>query len=246
MVLAVALTAAPPAAVESAQAACPPPVMGLPRYPVAQLKSNVSGTTVVLARIDDCGRVLEAKVHAGSGESTLDEAALDTVRAWVLSPAQIARVGGPWVKLPVKFGGLQNVVPRAPAWPKSHRRPRYLPDDEPVGFDSIQAFHAAGQVKPDVLKSPYSSVRNGNVPEIMTSFMEDRDDPRVFWLAYIVHRQGRSGAENTVAVARYRLLDEAGGPVVRVALLCEAGETACGKLRAFLLEGLPTAKPPRD
>jgi len=219
------------------------PVMGLPRYPAEMMRSNISGTTLVLARIDDCGRVLEPRVHASSGHAPLDAAALDTVRAWVLSPAQRAQVGGPWVKLPVKFGGVSTVTARDPAWPKSHRRPRYLPDETPFGFDSLQAFHDASRFKPGVvLKSPYRSVLKAGV---MTTFHEDRDDPKVFWLSYVIHQPGRTMGENTVAIARYRLVEEQGEPVVRLALLCEAPQEKCSELNGFLLQGLPTAKPPR-
>ena len=94
LALLLALAAAPaPAAAD-----CPTPFMATPRYPAKQLMANVSGTTLVLARIDGCGRVVEAKVSEGSGVDALDTEALITVRAWVLSPAQIAQVGGgPWV-----------------------------------------------------------------------------------------------------------------------------------------------------
>lgn len=238
-----AIAAAPAAPVPAQAGPCPAPVMGPPRYPVEMMRSNVSGITLVLARVDECGRVLEPRVHTGSGHESLDAAALETVRAWVLSPAQRVQVGGPWVRLPVKFGGVQTVSPRSPAWPKSHRRPRYLPDETPFGFDTLQAFHDGRRFKPGVvLKSPYGSVLKAGV---MTAFHEDRDDPTTFWLSYVIHQSGRTMGENTIAVARYRLVQEQGEPVVRLALLCEAPPEQCAELRGFLMKGLPIARPPR-
>ena len=100
--VAFALTVAP----GTGAAACPPPVRETPRYPARQLIGGVSGTTLVLARIDGCGRVLEVKVSQGSGVEALDAEALPTVRGWVLSPAQREPVGGgPWVQMPVQLGG---------------------------------------------------------------------------------------------------------------------------------------------
>ena len=241
--LATAAATTAPAGVPAADGTCPAPVMAAPRYPADMMVSNTSGTTVVMGRFDACGRVLEARVEKGSGHARLDEAAVQTVLGWVLSPAQRAQVGGgPWAKMPVKFGGVQTVVPRAAAWPRSHRRPTYASDDHAIGFESIAALQAAQAFKPDVLRSPYHSVRDAG---ILTSFHEDRADPSVFWLAYVVHQPGRSMGDNTIAYARYRLTMESGKPVVRVALLCDAPEAECGKLETFLLEGLPTAKPPR-
>ena len=49
-------------------------------------------------------------------------------------------------------------------------------------------------------------------------------------------------ASGTVAVARYRLDEVDGVPVVRLALLCERPAEECDALRAFLMKGLPFAK----
>jgi TonB family protein len=232
-----------PAAVPAETAPCPAPVMRLPRYPAEMMRSNVSGTTLVMATIDDCGRVIEASVDTSSGRAALDAAALETVSAWVLSPAQRAKIKGSRVKLPVSFGGVTRVVERAPAWPKSHRRPRYLPDESPIGFDSVKAFYDAERRKPDVVRSPYGTdPRTG----VMTIFAEDMDDPMVFWLSYAALKKGQTIGESTVAVARYHLVEEQGEPVVRLALLCELEPKPCEDLRGFLLKGLPIAKARRD
>ena len=251
LVLMLALAVAPsPGAAE-----CPPPFMALPRYPGKQLMGNVAGTTLVLARIDDCGRVVEAKVSEGSGVSALDEEALVTVRSWVLSEAQRKQVGGgPWVKMPVKFGGVSTVSVQAPNWPRTHRSPRYLADDQAIGFDTVKAFLEAKVVRTNpVLKSPYASSVDGSGNRVSIGFYADATDPMTFWLSYfmqppdVVGSDGmqRQSAAPPVAIARYRLVMEDGKPVVRVGLLCERAADECERLRGFLLKGLPIAKPPR-
>jgi hypothetical protein len=47
----------------------------------------------------------------------------------------------------------------------------------------------------------------------------------------------------TVGVARYRLVEEAGKPVVKLAILCERSADECQRLETFLFDGLPFAKP---
>ena len=251
LVLMFALAVAPSAGA----ADCPPPAMAPPRYPSKQLMNGVAGTTVVLARIDPCGRVLEAKLSAGSGDTALDEEALLTVRGWVLSPAQREQVGaGPWVKMPVKFGGVQTVVPVPVPWPRSHRRPVYLADDQGTGFDTIAAFQSANVVRTEpMLKPPYGVAVDGSGNRISTSFWADASNPGIFWMAYNVqppHAAGpdgqvRASPSQAVAITRYRLAVEDGKPVVRVATLCERAADECDRLKAFLLKGLPIAKPPR-
>jgi TonB family protein len=250
LVLMLALAVAP----SPAAADCPPPAMAPPLYPAKQLTAGVSGTTIVLARIDACGRVVEAKVSEGSGEPALDDAALETVRGWVLSQAQREKVGGPWVKMPVRFAGTSTVVPQSPNWPKSHRRPVYLADEQGAGFDSIAAFQAASVVRSEpVLKSPYASTFDGSGNRISTPFMADAVDGNAFWLSYLMQPPPTPGADGQprpnrtqqVAVARYRLVMEDGKPVVRVGLLCEQAADECERLKDFLLKGLPIAKPPR-
>ncbi len=250
LLLMLALAAAPAAGAVG----CPPPVMEAPRYPAKQLRGGVAGTTTVLARIDECGRVVEAKVSEGSGQAALDDAALETVRGWVLSPAQREKVGGPWVKMPVRFAGTRTVVPQAPKWPVTHRRPMYLLDEQGIGFDTIAAFQAADVVKSEpVLTSPYASTFDGSGTRISTPFMADATDPRTFWLAYQMQPAPTRGADGeprpsrteTAGIARYRLVMEDGKPVVRVGLLCERAADECDRLREFLLKGLPIAKPPR-
>lgn len=241
--LSMALAVAPTPAVTSDPAVCPEPVRGVPRYPIEAMRANLSGVTLVLARIDSCGRVLESRVHTSSGHPQMDEAAHEAVKAWVLSPAERARIGGEWVKLPVKFGGVTTYSPKRVDWPASHRRPRYLADETPISYESVEAFYEAKRHKPGVLlQSPYGTdFRSGTT----TIFNEDVEDPAIYWLSYAAMEKGKSIRESTLAVARYRLVEEQGVPVVRVALLCKLEPKPCEDLRAFLLKGLPIAKPPR-
>jgi TonB family protein len=251
LVMALALALSPSPVAVAGDVACPEPGMALPRYPADRLFSGTQGKTLVLARIDDCGRVVEATVETGSGHSDLDEAALVAARASVLSPEQRARVPTGWVKLPFAFGGLRNVTPVAPDWPASHRRPRYLPDDQPIGFETIRALKNAKLMRPLLLKSPYGSASGGKGTRVITVFEQEQANPRHFWLSYVVQTgvADQTGARrytsDVVAMARYRLVQEAGEPVVRLAVLCEASADDCAQISGFLLEGLPTAKAAR-
>jgi TonB family protein len=232
---------------------CPVPARQAPLYPTEMMRNNVSGTATVRARVDGCGRVVGPTIVESSGHPTLDRAALDTVLLWVLNEDERRVVGDGWVNLPVVFGGVRTVVPKPVDWPRSHRRPRYLPDEEPIGFPTIEAYRKAapGRSEP-VLKSPYGSVTERSGLRTSTAFQQDRADPMTYWLSYVVQRpppveapRGSRASLDTIAVARYRLVSEDGKPVVRIALLCEYDAQGCDQLRAFLMQGLPIAKPPR-
>lgn len=256
LALAVAPAPVPVAAAETQvatdPAACPPPVRGLPRYPADALRANLSGTTLVLARIDACGRVVESRIHTPSGHPQMDEAAHVAVKGWVLSPEERARIGGDWVKLPVKFGGVTTYYPKRVDWPESHRRPDYVADDQGIGYSSIDDFFKAKRLAVSrPLKSPYSRVTERIGTRVLTSFYHDVDDDRTFWLAFTQLEQplrlvpGARLGSRVVAVAKYRLDEEASRPVVRLGLHCDLEPAACAELQAFLLKGLPIAKPPR-
>ena len=250
--LALAVAVAPAPAPAPAAADCPPAAMVWPRYPAKQLRGGTPGKTIVLARIDECGRVVEAKVDTGSGHMELDAAALAAAKASVLSPEQMARVPTGWVKLPFAFSRAKTITPVAPDWPKSHKRPRYLPDDQPMGYETIAALSEARLMRDVMLKSPYASVGLGGPTQVTTWFHQERDNPRHFWLAYTVLTSVPDGAggrrydSDTVAMARYRLVEENGESVVRLGLLCEATPEECSQLSTFLFKGLPIARPPRQ
>jgi TonB family protein len=257
LALAVAPAPVPVAASETDAAAdlsaCPPPVRGLPRYPMDALRANRSGVTLVLARIDACGRVVESRIHTPSGHPQMDEAAHDAVKGWVLSPAERERIGGEWVKLPVKFGGVTTYYPKRVDWPESHRRPHYVADPGGIGYPDLAAFYAARRLavlRP--LKSPYARVTDRIGTRVLTSFYPDVEDDRTFWMYFTqldeplrIAAGKRTIESRVVAVARYRLDESAQRPIVQVGLLCDLEPGACDELRAFLLEGLPIARPPR-
>jgi len=243
-----------PAVVPAGSETCPMPGRQAPLYPIEMMRKNIAGTATVLARIDGCGRVVEPRITESSGHAALDQAALDTVLLWVLNEDERRQVGQDPVILPVRFGGVRTVVPVKVDWPRSHRRPSYLPDEEPIGFATIQSWRdaAPGRSEP-LLQSPYAAVMQRSGVRTSTSFQQDRVDPTTYWLTYLVQRpppaeapRGTGPATDTIAIARYRLVEEAGKPVVRLALLCEEAAESCEQLRTFLMQGLPIAKPSRS
>lgn len=251
--LALAL-AAPVAADESpAIVECPAPRLGTPRYPVDLARANKQGEVLVGARIDACGQVLETRIDASSGRKAFDESALAAVATYVLDPAQRAKAVDGWVQVPIRFGGIRTVTDiRKIPWPRSHRRPLYLADDQPLPFDAIADFQAAAPAdREGVMDPPYASVRDIQGRRFSTSLRPDRADPSVLWFTYTVHAPPPDSPaapfapSELVAVARYRLVEEDGVPVVRIGLLCERPEDECHGLGEFLLKGLPFAKPRR-
>lgn len=248
-----ALVAAALLVASGARAAeCPAPVREPPRFPASMARIGVAGVAVVLARIDACGRVVESRISTGSGEPDLDAAALTAVAGWVLSAEERARIGGTWVKLPVKFE-TRTLYPKRVEWPKSHRRPRYLLDPEGIGHATHEDFRVARHLDGErPLKSPYARFTDRMGTRVLTSFHHDRDDASTFWLLLqaleepFVPKVGRFTLDSRlVAIVRYRLGQDEGGPVVRLGLLCEMEPDACAELEAELLRGLPIARAPR-
>lgn len=237
----------------TSESGCPAPRLGTPRYPADLARGNKQGLVLVGARIDDCGRVLETRVDESSGREAFDKSALAAVASYVLNPVQRSKAVDGWVQVPIKFGGIRTVndVRKIP-WPRSHRKPRYLTDDQGLPFASIEAFkEAAVEDIEGVMAPPYGSVRDTEGRRYTTSLRQDRNDPSVFWFRYTMHPPRPSsstepfGPQETVAIARYRLVQEGGEPVVRLGILCERPEDECARLREFLFQGLPFAKPPR-
>jgi TonB family protein len=231
---------------------CPAPVREPPRFPASMARSGVAGVAVVLARIDGCGRIVESRISASSGEPDLDAAALTAVAGWVLSADERARIGGAWVKLPVKFE-TETLYPKRVDWPKSHRRPRYVLEPDGIGHATDKDFFAARHLDGErPLKSPYARFTDRMGTRVLTSFHHDRDDAMTFWLLLqaleepFVPKVGRFTLHSRlVAIVRYRLVQEEGEPVVRLALLCEMEPGPCAELEAELLKGLPIARAPR-
>lgn len=168
---------------------------------------------------------------------------------YVLAPEQLAKAKEGWVQIPIKFGGFRNVEAHKIPWPRSHRKPLYLPDEESLPFGSVEEFEAADVLDTKrVLHPPYgmSRVKDGRI--FRTSMHPEEQDPNTFWLSYIIQPAFPASptapmAPSTVAaVARYRLVEEDGVPVVRLGLLCERPADECERLREFLFKGLPFAK----
>lgn len=228
---------------------CPSPRIVQPRYPLDLARAKKTGLVLVGARFDDCGRILETRIDKSSGRQLFDQSALDSVAKYVLSAEQRAKGPDGWVQVPVKFGGFRNVEARKIPWPRSHRKPVYLADEQPIPFDNIAAFQGAKVTKNDeVLHTPYGMSRDA-AGQIMRTWMHlDREDPNVFWLSYIIQPPFPAsptepmGPIVTAAIARYRLVEEEGVPVVRLGLLCERPADECQRLSEFLMEGLPFAK----
>ena len=237
------------AAIEAAEAVCPKPRTVLPRYPADLARANRTGVVLVGARFDDCGRIVETRLDESSGRTPFDESAVASVGLYVLSPEQRAKARDGWVQVPVKFGGFRNVEARKIPWPRSHRKPRYLPEDQMLPFGSIQDFKEAQVTdRRHFLHPPYGRSADASGRIMQTWMHPQKDDPTVFWLQYNIQPPlDASPADPTIvaAVARYRLVEEDGVPVVRLGTLCERPAEECERLREFLFKGLPFAKPRR-
>ncbi|KFN48460.1 hypothetical protein N790_06465 [Arenimonas malthae CC-JY-1] len=249
--LAAALALAAPEEVVPAVAtdACPEPRTVLPRYPASLARANKAGVVLVGARFDDCGRITETRLDQSSGHELFDAAAREAVARYVLSGKQRAKARDGWVQAPVKFGGIRTVEVSEIPWPRSHRKPRYQADDQPLPFDSVAAFRTARPTEGGlVYREPYGIARATSGEVFRTTMAPDKADPGVFWLEYIIQSAPPaspvepSSPNIYAAVARYRLVEENGEPVVRLGILCERPEEECQKLRDFLFQGLPFAK----
>jgi TonB family protein len=76
----------------------------IPQYPPAARKSGVTGHVELRARIDDTGRVVEAKVVKSSPPRVFDAAALDAIRRWRFVPARLkGKPVGVWIRQTIRF-----------------------------------------------------------------------------------------------------------------------------------------------
>lgn len=69
-----------------------------PRYPFVAWRRGIEGRVVVILEIDDRGTVTDAHVETSSGNSQLDDAALQALRDWRFTPAHRGEraVRGTW------------------------------------------------------------------------------------------------------------------------------------------------------
>lgn len=75
-----------------------------PYYPNIARKRNAQGTVVILALVNENGKVEEARVETSSGHALLDNSAIAAVKSWEFEPGR--RGGIPvksYVKLPITF-----------------------------------------------------------------------------------------------------------------------------------------------
>jgi protein TonB len=75
-----------------------------PVYPPRCLRMGIEGVVKVRVLVGEDGRAQEVSLAKSSGESLLDEAAIDAVRSWVFKPA--TRNGVParaWAVVPIEF-----------------------------------------------------------------------------------------------------------------------------------------------
>jgi protein TonB len=75
-----------------------------PVYPPRCLRMGIEGTVRVRVLVGEDGRPQEVTIGKSSGESALDESAMDAVRQWRFEPAR--RNGVPvraWAIIPVEF-----------------------------------------------------------------------------------------------------------------------------------------------
>jgi len=75
-----------------------------PVYPSAARQRGWEGDVLIAAEVRNDGRIGAARVKRSSGYASLDDSALEAVRAWRFEPAK--RMGSPvdaWVEIPIRF-----------------------------------------------------------------------------------------------------------------------------------------------
>jgi protein TonB len=76
----------------------------VPKYPRISARLGEQGVSVMQLRVDEAGRVVEAKVARGSGSGRLDQAALEAVRKWKFAPAARGSApNGTWGEVELRF-----------------------------------------------------------------------------------------------------------------------------------------------
>lgn len=75
-----------------------------PAYPSAARQRGWEGDLLIAAEVRSDGRIGTARIKRSSGYASLDDSALEAVRAWRFEPAR--RMGSPvdaWVEIPIRF-----------------------------------------------------------------------------------------------------------------------------------------------
>jgi protein TonB len=75
-----------------------------PHYPTIALQAGIEGTCIIKAVIDTVGSVVDVEVFMSSGNTLLDDAALQAFRTYTFTPAlQHDRPVSVWIRMPVTF-----------------------------------------------------------------------------------------------------------------------------------------------
>jgi periplasmic protein TonB len=86
-----------------------------PPYPEAALREGKEGRVILRVKVSATGTVTDIGVHKSSGVSSLDEAALQTVKTWKFSPALRGNERIEYeVAVPISFNLNNRIVPTQP------------------------------------------------------------------------------------------------------------------------------------
>lgn len=227
MVMAAASVTAQPLPDAAAPPCTPGKPLGGPVYPVEMAKRGIGGEVALDLTLDACGLVLDAVVKHG-GQKVLNDAALASVKGVTLTASQRAGARDGHLSLPVVFNMKADLSYQKIDWPKTHRRPRYVMDDQAMAYATAAEADAAIKAPPDLVwPSPYA---------VRSRFVQvGTPEAREFWLFVF-----KNGVANVAA--HYRPVMVEGEPVVKLALRCADTPEACNSTQEFLLKGLPFAK----
>lgn len=103
--------AAAPAGTGAQQAATVPAQVGRfqannpnPKYPMQARRRHMEGLVVLTVRVNEEGRVVDARVKSSSGHDLLDDSALETVRQWQFEPGrQGSSTTASWTDVRINF-----------------------------------------------------------------------------------------------------------------------------------------------
>ena len=213
---------------------CPPaqPIRP-PYFPPAMVREGRNGVVVLDLEVDACGRVTRASIQKKSRKE-FDEAALGSVRDASLSAEQLTKVKDGHFQLEVAFQKPRNdIKPQRIDWPTTHGSPRYVVDDEPIGYSKASEANDAIQDPDGRMWMPPYMVNGSRFVQV------GEPGHREFWYFLSVDRVPK-------LAVRYRPMMQEGEAVVRLAMICEDTEESCAKTRAVFMQGLPFAKARRD
>ena len=210
---------------------CPEARETKPLYPVEALRMYKDGDVLLESSFDECGRALDVTVKKSSGRKDLDQAAVVASRQSVFSEVQRSKAVNGKIERKVTFTADKVThYSKQVDWPKTHKNPRYVIDDQPIPFESVAVAKSAvkdsdvGALRPPVI-------------ELRHDFIQVKTrEGRQFWLFLF----GKSG--EPVVAARYTPVMEAKQPIVKFAIKCELDQKACNDIQSMLMDGLPFAR----